>query len=212
MPAGAARLLQQLTMTLHNLPPIAETAHDALLRFNRQVLDQALALIALHEDSQAPAYLGPVGVHLRHVIEHYEALLSGAERNAVDYDRRPRDSLLERCPVEARRRVIKLQTQLAPSHLLPLAHPIGVRGQSGPVGELNFTVDSTFGRELVFVASHAVHHFALLQPHCRQHGIDLGADFGKAPATVAHERGGSIAPASTLHRKDTPCIPTPLAA
>jgi hypothetical protein len=28
----------------------------------------------------------------------------------------------------------------------------------------------------------------VLQPHCVQHGICVGATFGRAPATVAHER------------------------
>lgn len=199
-------------MTLLNMPPIAETATDALLRFNRQVLDQALQVIAAHEGPQAPAYIGPVGSHLRHVIEHYEALLAGAEQGAVDYDRRPRDRQLERCAIEARRRVVELQSQLAPGRHLRLEHPLTVRGQAGLVGELHFTVSSSFGRELVFVASHAVHHYALLQSHCRQQGINLGADFGKAPASVAHERGGSFTPHAPSLRQDTPCTPTQLAA
>ncbi len=199
-------------MTLLTMPPIAETATDALLRFNRQVLDQALQVITAHEGPQAPAYVGPVGSHLRHVIEHFEALLLGAEHALVDYDQRPRDRLLERCTVEARRRVLALQAQLAPGRLPQLERLLTVRGQAGLAGEMGFAVTSTIGRELVFVASHAVHHYALLQSHCRQQGIDLGADFGKAPATVAHERGGSITPSSTFLRKDTPCIPTKLAA
>lgn len=169
-------------------------------------------MITAHEGPPAAAYVGPVGSHLRHVIEHFEALLLGAERALVDYDQRPRDQLLERCPVEARRRVLALQAQLVPGRLLPLERPVTVVGQAGLAEELGFAVTSTIGRELVFVASHAVHHYALLQSHCRQQGIDLGADFGKAPATVAHERGGAITPSSTFLRKDTPCTPTKMAA
>ena len=199
-------------MPLLPMPPIAETAAADLLRFNCQVLDQALQVITAHEGPQAPTYVGPVGSHLRHVIEHFEALLLGAEHTVVDYDQRPRDRLLERCTVEARRRVLALQAQLAPGRPLPLERPLTVRGQAGLAGELGFAVASTIGRELVFVASHAVHHYALLQSHCRQQGLDLGADFGKAPATVAHERGGAITPSSTLLQKDTPCTPTRLAA
>ena len=76
--------------------PDAPTAR--LLRFNRDVLAQALALAAAHELPGAPPYLRPVGVHLRHVIEHYEALLYPAEAGVVDYDSRPRDALLEQDP------------------------------------------------------------------------------------------------------------------
>lgn len=194
-------------MTLNPMPSISDSATDELLQFNCDVLDQALQLIATHEGPQAPAYVGPVGSHLRHVIEHYEALLAGAEHGAVDYDRRPRDRQLERCTIEARRRIVALQAQLAPGRCLPLERALAVRGQAGLAGDLNFTVGSTLGRELVFVASHAVHHYALLQTHCQQQGIELGADFGKAPATVVHERGGFINPAPIPLRKDIPCTP-----
>ena len=36
---------------------------------------QAQALLVAHEDAPATAYDGPLGAHLRHVIECYEALL-----------------------------------------------------------------------------------------------------------------------------------------
>ena len=55
-------------------------------------------------------------------------------------------------------------------------------------GEFNFEVESSLGRELVFVASHAVHHYALLAAHLRQLGLPVPEGFGLAPATVAHAR------------------------
>jgi hypothetical protein len=69
-----------------------------------------------------------------------------------------------------------------------LTSAVQVHGQAGLGGEFRFTVPSTMGRELVFLASHAIHHFALLQAHCKQHGVPTGETFGKAPGTVAHER------------------------
>ena len=53
----------------------AATDLQRLLQFNHQVLAQAQALLVAHEDASATAYDGPVGAHLRHVIECYEALL-----------------------------------------------------------------------------------------------------------------------------------------
>ena len=50
-----------------------------LLQFSIDVLDQALVLVASHEPTVDPDYATPVGAHLRHIIEHYEALLSPAE-------------------------------------------------------------------------------------------------------------------------------------
>ena len=159
-----------------------------LLQFSSDVLTQALALVASHEHPGAPDYAAPVGAHLRHVIEHYEALLFPAEPGNADYDRRPRDRELERQPTLARTRLIALQARLLQWTDAHLDSQLRVRGLGGLAGDFEFAVQSSGGRELVFVASHAVHHFALLQPHCRQHGIAISAQFGRAPATVAHER------------------------
>ena len=184
----------------------ADPQAEALLRFNRDVLDQALALVAAHEAPGAPPYAQPVGAHLRHVIEHYEALLMPARPNEVDYDRRARDAELESCPGAARRRLCALQLCLQHWQEEDLHRPLSLRGQAGLAGEFAFAVESSVGRELVFLASHAVHHYALLKLHCQQHGMRIAADFGKAPATVAHER----AALSNTTTKETAC--TPLAA
>jgi hypothetical protein len=176
--------------TASAMPPSFDTDAQCLLKFNRDVLDQALALVAAHEVAGAPAYAGPVGSHLRHVIEHYEALIFPACHGVVNYDSRPRDVELERSAQVARARLLALLQRLLPEYRLSLDEPLSVRGKGGPGGEFDFTVGSTIGRELVFAASHAVHHFALLKAHCQQQGISVGANFGKAPATVAHERDG----------------------
>ena len=193
-----------------------DSASDAwrLLRFNRKVLAQALSLVAAHDGPGRPALAGPVGAHLRHIVEHYEALLgAAADRARVDYDRRPRDRAIERCPALARQRLTALQQRLAGD--LALDTPLQVRGRGGLAGEFEFTVGSTLGRELAFVASHAVHHYALLKTHCAERGIELPADFGKAPATVAHERAAATAASKTpkpLRPKETSCTALPLTA
>ena len=170
------------------MPPTDATADlQRLLHFNHQVLAQAQALVVAHEGASAPAYDGPVGAHLRHVIEYYEALLLAPQPDRIDYDSRPRDRELEHRPDLASRRLFALRARLAAAG--PAGDtPLRIRGQGGITGDFHFDVASTFGRELVFVASHAVHHFALLLPYCRQHGIAIDATFGKAPATVAFER------------------------
>lgn len=169
------------------MPPYPAPDTQRLLQFSIGVLTQALALVVSHEQPGAPDYATPVGAHLRHVIEHYEALLWPAEPGSVDYDRRPRDRELERVPAVARARLEALQARLRQWSETPLDAPLKVRGLGGLAGDFEFAVASSSGRELVFVASHAIHHFALLRAHCMQHGISINAHFGRAPATVAHE-------------------------
>lgn len=177
-----------------------------LQHHNLQAIDQALALVAAHRVPGGPAFEGVVGAHLRHLIEHFDALLFPAVAGEVDYDQRPRDPALEKSATLAHTRLSAIRHHLMQAAPPAIDRPVRVHGVGGAAGELAFGVDSTWGRELAFVASHAVHHFALIQAHCRQHGIDLGADFGKAPATVAHERARAVAPGPST--KDSPCLAT----
>jgi hypothetical protein len=168
---------------------------DRLLAFNQQLIDQALALVAAHGAGSRRCYAGPAGAHLRHVIEHYEALVFPAAPGVVDYDNRPRDRELETSPTLARTRLLALRDRLGAWAPLVLDTAVQVRGQGGTAGGFNFTVTSCIGRELAFLASHTVHHFALLAPYCRQHAIQTPADFGQAPSTVAHANAARTRPA-----------------
>lgn len=182
-----------------------------LLGFNQQVLDQALALLGhFGSAGQAakPTLSGPVGAHLRHVIEHYAALVFPAEAGVVDYDARPRERALESDPLLASSRLRALRQRLATWPAALLDRPVRVRGQGGLLGNRGFEVSSTVGRELAFVASHAIHHFAALATHGRTLGIPLPKDFGKAPSTVAHERAVVVTPnpINTPRTQQIPCI------
>ena len=140
------------------MSPYPDPDTQRLLQFSIDVLEQALALVASRELPAAPSYASPVGTHLRHVIEHYEALMSPAEPGSVDYDQRPRDRVLERQPAVARARLQALQARLRQWTHVQLAAPLQVRGLGGLAGDFDFAVQSSAGRELAFVASHAIHH------------------------------------------------------
>lgn len=178
---------------LHATPP----NHGHLLAFNQQVLDQALALVAAHALPEGPRLAGTVGAHLRHVIEHYDALVFPAQPGVVDYDGRARERSLETQPAVATRRLMALRSELSRWPASTLDAAVKVLGIAGTAGEFGFAAPSSLARELAFVASHAVHHFALLSTHCQHNGTPLPAHFGKAPATVAHER--------SLITKEEPC-------
>jgi hypothetical protein len=164
---------------------------ERLLGFNQQVLDQALAVAGGHAapgaPHRAPPFAGPVGAHLRHVVEHYEALVIGLTRGVVDYDGRPRDRQLETKPMLARDRLLALRQVIGQWAPDMLDRPVQVLGQGGITGDFDFCVTSSVGRELAFLASHAVHHFALLAEHLQRGGVPVPAHFGKAPGTVANE-------------------------
>ncbi len=169
--------------------PIHDSA-AALINFNCEVIDQSIALLALYDSHNPAAFSGPAGAHLRHIIEHYDALLSPPAAGVVDYDLRLRDRELERNIALARRRLQALRMRIA-GDTMPPETLLQVRGQGGLEGDFEFVITSSFGRELVFVASHALHHYALMRPYCQAAGISVSCDFGKAPSTVAHERASA---------------------
>ncbi|WP_428309936.1 hypothetical protein [Hydrocarboniphaga sp.] len=159
-----------------------------LLRYNVDVLDQGLMVINAHTAAPACDFAAHSGPHLRHIIEHYEAFTQHIASSSVDYDTRARDRSVERDPKRASERIAAIQQQLAALDTDAIVEPIAVQMRGGIAGEDNFVSFSSLARELLFLASHAVHHYALIQVHCRSQGLSLGEDFGKAPATVRHAR------------------------
>lgn len=167
------------------MPNLQHSETQRLLQFSAAVIGQAFPLVAAHW--QPGAYAHPTGAHLRHVIEHYEALLQPRLPGVVDYDQRPRDCELQTNRHLALDRLRRLLRRLDDWTEADLDVTVQVRGRGGLAGDFGFAVSSSVGRELVFVTSHAIHHYALLKPHCMQHGIPVSADFGRAPSTVVHE-------------------------
>ena len=192
---------------------------ERLLEFNQHVLDQALAVVGAHAVPAAPqsapqsatTFAGPVGAHLRHVVEHYEALVHGLNLGVVDYDDRPRDRQLETSPTLARDRLLGVRQVLGLWTPDMLDRPVQVLGQAGITGDFDFCVTSSVGRELAFLASHAVHHFALLVEHLQRHGVPVPAHFGKAPGTVANEIATHRA-AAPSDKQERSCLSLSLSA
>ncbi len=164
----------------------------ALLAYCRDVLAQSADVVHQHVHFSSPfsAHIGP---HVRHIIEHFDALQkalsdSGQPR-VLDYDARERDTRIETEPAFALSRLLDLQQWLAGPDWCDASFnvPLAVHLRVGLQGEHNIASQSTVGRELTFLSSHAVHHFAILQGYARQEGLSFGPGLGKAPATVAFE-------------------------
>ncbi|WP_210542565.1 hypothetical protein [Rhodoferax sp. PAMC 29310] len=169
---------------------------DALWQYNMALLAQTMAMVDALQADAAPTfqYAQAVGPHVRHILEHYQALiayLDSPARSSVDYDARGRDMLVQSQPESTRAKVRWVREQLGALAARPdlvLSTPLSTRLKTGEGGDTELTVPSTLGRELLFLSSHTVHHFALLGHYCKAAGVEMGADFGKAPATVAFER------------------------
>ena len=177
-------------------------AHDAslasILHYNAALLAQAHDTIGrlLSEADPAFRFAQAVGPHLRHVLDHYKAFMAGlgqAPDIRIAYDMRERDMAIQNRPTVAMAWLAAMQESLqlcadSRDTVWGMDTPVQVEAQAGLEGEFELSTSSTLGRELLFLSSHTVHHFALVSHYCKAAGVDMGADFGKAPATVAFER------------------------
>ena len=127
-----------------------------------------------------------LGQHVRHCLEHFEALLGTTAEGDLDYDYRRRDTSIENSPQAACDRSKDLSKRLAEmGKSYGPSRTINVRTSCSCDGEVTAQT-SSFGRELQFLVSHTVHHFAIIAAICHGHGIDLPKNFGVAPSTLKH--------------------------
>lgn len=123
-----------------------------------------------------------IGAHVRHVLDHYDALLRGVQTGVVDYDARAR------CPeTETDAETALDRIAFARQALRALADqagelPLSVCLDCGTGGTR--PAPSTLARELQFLVSHTVHHDALIAAAARALGVATAAGFGVAPSTL----------------------------
>ncbi len=164
----------------------------SLVSANRSLLEQVSELLdglpeALYTQSFPPASPSAVGAHLRHVLDHYDAICHGAGHGRIDYYERQRDSKTEQDPATALARIADTLERL--DSLGPL-EPLDVRIS---VEDPSAVIPTTLERELHFALSHTVHHLALIASALRLAGHPTPEGFGVAPSTLAHWRKTGVA-------------------
>ena len=158
-----------------------------LARDNARLLEQGLEVLStVAEDTYRKAEPAiadsTIGGHVRHVLDHYASFLAGPER--IDYDARAREQELETSPSAAAQRLRDVAARLRE---LAFAGPDAreVKVDTG----LAAWSSSCVARELQFLASHTVHHFALIAVILRLNGDVVPEDFGVAPSTLRYRAG-----------------------
>lgn len=169
-----------------------------LVLANLGLLEQATGLLLRVSD---PAYgagtaeAKPVGPHFRHVLEHYSCFLAGWAAGRIDYDARAREGALETERGTALGRIRELARGLEALDASRLEDPVEIRLECGVGDEGQQWSRSTVRRELQFLLSHTIHHYALIGLLLARLGIDPGESFGVAPSTLKHwERSAACAP------------------
>ena len=128
---------------------------------------------------------GTIGAHFRHCLEVYQCFINGLDEACVDYDNRPRSEDLENDPYMAIATIDRIirDLELMCSSTGGSSLKI-ICWNNDNTREMNF--DTSFGRELMYLFSHSIHHYALIKMILLHHGIPVDDRFGVAPSTLVH--------------------------
>jgi len=163
---------------------------------NLTVLKQGETLLRrLHDDVYtrclSPVFGSSIGAHIRHNLDHYACFLAGLPGGRIDYTARPRNTRIETeraVALDEFARVCRAFEAMNGFH-----GSLQVRSESTPDSA---PAPSSMARELEFLLSHTVHHYAIVAILCRLQDIAVEDGFGVAPSTLRHRA-----------ECETPCAP-----
>ncbi|MFN7947702.1 MAG: DinB family protein [Blastocatellia bacterium] len=165
----------------------------SLITANCQILAQGRDLLRQIDDQLYTSLVPPlfeygVGSHFRHCLDSYRCFFAGLTTGRIDYDRRERDELIAHHRDCAIARLEDTITQLQHLPLSDYSAQLETRQDSPHWGR------TSLERELQFLLSHTVHHYALIALMLRAQGFAPAAEFGVAPSTLEYwkEEAGCV--------------------
>lgn len=178
-------------MATHSPAAGPERGHPVVVQLGFQ-LGQLASVVSVLSDQdyraeRAREVSGSVGRHVRHCLDHVSALVAALDTRRVAYDARVRGTAVETRRDVAIAEARRLAQALAAIRADQAALAIDVEVATDPACDTRIRVRSTVERELAFVASHTIHHFAVVALLLRDMGIGVPARFGYAPSTPSPE-------------------------
>lgn len=167
---------------------------DSLLNDCHAILTQGVTLLrsldaTAYTRKHPNCFNSSIGGHIRHNLDHYWSFLRGLESAEIDYDARARDAAMECEPQAAADASEAIATELKALSGKDLEADVRVKMDTGsyamPEEEWS---RSTLRRELQFLLSHTVHHYALISVMCQSMGVKLESGFGVAPSTLKYQQ------------------------
>jgi uncharacterized damage-inducible protein DinB len=173
---------------------------QSLVDQNRRLIEQGVELLrglpaeAYSADPTGDGTRPALGPHFRHCLDFYVCFLDGLELRVVDYGSRSRRRNVEIDRGVAIAELERASRRLGTVDVGLMAEPIELRREASDHGESDEWFRSTVGRELQFLLSHTVHHYALIALALRLEGHPVPESFGVAPSTLDHwRREGRVA-------------------
>jgi uncharacterized damage-inducible protein DinB len=154
---------------------------------NLNQLKELLERISETDYNKKPEVLfgASVGQHIRHILEFYLLLISGAFEGKISYDNRERKLELETNPAKALELIQKLMNGI---ELIYLNETIDLEADYTTSGRKDNLIKTSVGRELAYCIEHSIHHQALIKAGLIALGLKsiINDDFGVAYSTIRY--------------------------
>jgi hypothetical protein len=153
-----------------------------------EVLLQGLKLIERIDDvSFTDGNRSSIGAHFRHCLDFASNFLQGLKIGKIDYSQRERNTEVETIREKAILHLSFIIRELQAVNISDLEKPVMVKIEeiSSFTGRPEWSSSSGL-RELDFLQSHTIHHFALIAYKLQALGIEVEEGFGVAPSTLKY--------------------------
>jgi uncharacterized damage-inducible protein DinB len=160
---------------------------NSLATANLSCLHQGICMLTslpddIYSRPCADVFNSTIGGHMRHTLDHYSAFMQGLGGGRIDYDARERGTAIEtdrEAAIALSRRLAAFMESLGEADL---ERELFIRMDDG--GDSSWSRTS-LRRELQFLLSHTIHHYALIVSIATRYGVsDFPENFGIAPSTL----------------------------
>ncbi|WP_040506406.1 DinB family protein [Leptospira wolbachii] len=152
---------------------------------NHQILEQGIHLLkSISNESYTQRQQNmdaSIGEHFRHILEHYELFWEGIKVGHIDYDNRKRNPELEVNRLFAIESMMGYASKFNEETFY--LEPLTISQNYNPKKPVPI-VTSNLTRELMFLVSHTVHHYAIISILVKLDGGVVPNGFGFSPATL----------------------------
>jgi len=164
-----------------------------MLKSQLVILQQAKSYLTSVTDQQytqiiEPYFMSSAGAHMRHILDHYYALINGYSKGLIDYDKRSRGGDVEKSAQAALSAIDDIILFLKTLSDQQLQQTIKLSTEVSVKDKVVVIVDTTLAREVIFTGSHTVHHLATIKQIAQHQNIKLENGLGLAPATATFLR------------------------
>jgi hypothetical protein len=128
-----------------------------------------------------------IGGHFRHCTDFVDCLFSGIESGKIDYNKRERNLLIETDIKTALIKISETVEKLQTVDSQDFNREILVRHEQAiDESDKDSWCKSTIAREVEFMQSHTVHHYAIIGLKLASSGIQTDENFGVADSTLKY--------------------------